>query len=75
MEGLADSIMAGDGGLGVAVGGNAGNTSGVNEIGIGLNLGLLSGNSSVRQVAFLFELALEGVDDALLWHGPAAGRT
>jgi hypothetical protein len=30
----------------------------VNEIGIGLDLGLLSGNSSVQQVAFLFELVL-----------------
>ena len=68
---LTDS---GDGGLGVAIGGNAGSSSGVNEIGIGLDLGLLSGNSSVRQVAFLFELALEGADGALLWRGRAAGR-
>jgi hypothetical protein len=69
---LTDS---GDGGLGVAVGGSAGSSSGVNEIGIGLDLGLLSGNSSVRQVSFLFELALEGADGALLWRGRAAGRT
>ena len=66
---------SGDGGLGVAVGGAAGSSSGVNEIGIGLDLGLLSGSSSVRQVSFLFELALEGADGALLWRGRATGRT
>ena len=69
---LTDS---GDGGFGVAVGGAAGSSSGVNEIGIGLDLGLLGGNSSVRQISFLFELALEGADGALLWRGRAAGRT
>ena len=47
-----------DGGLSVAIEGNAGSSSGLNEIGIGLDLGLLSSNSSVRQIAFLFELVL-----------------
>ncbi len=69
---LTDS---GDQDLGIMLGGSAGSSSGVNEFGVGLDLPFLSGSSSVRQVAFLFELALEGPDGALLWRGRASGRT
>ena len=62
-------------GLGFMLGGTLGSSSGVNDLGIGLDLPLLGGNSSVRRVAFLFELSLEGPDGALLWRGRAAGRT
>jgi hypothetical protein len=65
----------GDDGLGIAVGGSAGDKSGVDEFGIGFDLPFLSGGDSVRQTAFLFELRLEGADGALLWRGRASGRT
>jgi len=65
----------GDEGLGIAVGASVGSSSGVNEIGFGLDLPFLSGSDSVRQVSFLFELALEDADGALLWRGRATGRT
>ncbi len=64
-----------DEGPGFLLGGELGSSSGVNEIGIGLDLPLLGGGSAVRRVAFLFELSLEGPDGALLWRGRAAGRT
>ena len=65
----------GDEGLGIAVGASVGSSSGGNEIGFGLDLPFLSGSDSVRQVSFLFELALEDADGALLWRGRATGRT
>ena len=65
----------GDEGLGIIVGASAGSSSGVNEIGFGLDLPFLSDSDSVRQVSFLFELALEDADGALLWRGRATGRT
>lgn len=64
-----------DEGPGFLLGGEVGSSSGVNEIGIGLDLPILGGGSAVRRVAFLFELSLEGPDGALLWRGRAAGRT
>jgi hypothetical protein len=64
-----------DSDLGVMLGGSAGSESGVNDFGIGLDLPILGGGSSVRQVSFLFELVLEGPDGALLWRGRASGRT
>ncbi len=69
---LTDSA---DEGIGILIGGSAGNKSGFDELGIGLDIPFLSGSDSVRQVAFLFELALEGADGALLWRGRASGRT
>jgi len=69
---LTDST---DEGPGFLLGGELGSSSGVNELGIGLDLPLLGGGSAVRRVAFLFALSLEGPDGALLWRGRAAGRT
>ncbi|MDP6474075.1 MAG: hypothetical protein QF449_01165 [Alphaproteobacteria bacterium] len=69
---LGDS---GDSDLGIVLGGSVGSSSGVNDFGIGLDLPILGGSGSVRQVAFLFELALEGADGALQWRGRASGRT
>ncbi len=69
---LSDS---GDSDLGITLGGSAGSSSGVNDFGIGLDLPILGGSGAVRQVAFLFELALEGADGALRWRGRASGRT
>jgi len=66
---------AADDGLGVMFSGALGSGSGVNDFGIGLDLPILGGGSSVRRVAFLFELRLEGPDGALLWRGRAVGRT
>ncbi len=66
---------SGDDGIGILVGGSAGDKSGLDELGIGLDLPFLSGSDSVRQTAFLFELALEGTDGTLLWRGRASGRT
>ena len=63
-----------DSGLNVTVSGNASNSSSVNEIGIGLDLGFLSDNPLAQQVAFLFKLALEGADGALLSAGRTAGQ-
>ena len=68
---LTDS---GDRDIGVVLGGSVGSSSGVNDFGIGLDLPIFSGGDSVRQVAFLFEFALEGPDRALLWRGRASGR-
>ena len=68
---LTDS---GDRDFGIVLGGSAGSSSSVNDFGVGLELPIFSGGNSVRQVAFLFELALEGLDRALLWRGRASGR-
>jgi len=64
---------ADDEGLGVLLGGSV-SDSGNNDVGLGLDLGLLTGESSVRVTAFLLELVLEDASGTQVWRGRADGH-
>ena len=61
-------------GLGVLLDGSIGE-SGSNDLGIGLDLGLLSGGSKVRHSAFVLELSLADANGEEMWRGRADGRS
>lgn len=62
-----------DKGVGVSVIGSGG-SSGNNDLGLGLDLGIFSGGSKVRHTAFLIEFRVERADGVPIWHGLAEGR-
>lgn len=62
-----------DKGVGVSVVGSGG-SSGNNDLGLGLDLGIFSGGSKVRHTAFLVEFRVERKDGVMVWHGRAEGR-
>jgi len=60
-------------GIGILVAGTGG-SSGNNDLGLGLDFGLLSGGAKVRHTAFLIEFRVERADGTPVWHGRADGR-